>query len=347
MSIVSNNIKYLRRLNGLTQEQFARRIGIKRSLLGAYEEARANPNLENLKMIAQVFGTSVDALIKTDIRKIRETPGLAGSNTATNPYKQVVVETQPISVGNLISTIVPNTNQGLSYSAPPPPPATPRPEPQAVIATVVDKYFRTENQINLVSQRIVPKKYNFTEGNRDIPKPAAVGASKPITPTNTSVIATTTQGNIPMVNQNRINDYLVNCQKADFINNLPKIAMPNLRGDKHRAFETGNDFPLKKAVVIGSQITDWSIIKDGSYYILVSAQHGIIYRRVYSQAKIKGTLLLSSDNPSITSFEIALKEILEIWDCQAYLSYEMPEPQVSLERIKTMVNELKIELDRI
>ena len=51
MSIVSNNIKYLRRLNGLTQEQFARRIGIKRSLLGAYEEARANPNLENLNNI--------------------------------------------------------------------------------------------------------------------------------------------------------------------------------------------------------------------------------------------------------------------------------------------------------
>jgi transcriptional regulator with XRE-family HTH domain len=49
MSIVSNNIKYLRRLNGLTQEQFARKIAIKRSLLGAYEEARANPNLTNLK----------------------------------------------------------------------------------------------------------------------------------------------------------------------------------------------------------------------------------------------------------------------------------------------------------
>ena len=76
MSIVSNNLKYLRRLNGLTQEQFSRKIGIKRSLLGAYEEARANPNLDNLKKIASVFGISVDNLIKTDIRKIRETPGL-------------------------------------------------------------------------------------------------------------------------------------------------------------------------------------------------------------------------------------------------------------------------------
>eukprot|EP01031_Cornospumella_fuschlensis_P012665 gene12665-15476_t len=89
MSIVSNNIKYLRRLNGLTQEQFSRRIGIKRSLLGAYEEARANPNLENLKTIAQVFGTSVDSLIKTDIRKIRETPGISLGQSTTGIMEQV------------------------------------------------------------------------------------------------------------------------------------------------------------------------------------------------------------------------------------------------------------------
>jgi transcriptional regulator with XRE-family HTH domain len=84
MTIVSNNIKYLRRLNGLTQEQFSHRIGIKRSLLGAYEEARANPNLDNLQNMAKIFGTTVDALIKTDIRKIRETPGLNYQNNQIN-----------------------------------------------------------------------------------------------------------------------------------------------------------------------------------------------------------------------------------------------------------------------
>jgi transcriptional regulator with XRE-family HTH domain len=77
MSIVSQNIKYLRRTNGLTQEQFARRIGIKRSLVGAYEEARANPPLDKLKTIANTFKITVDSLIKHDIRKLRETPDMA------------------------------------------------------------------------------------------------------------------------------------------------------------------------------------------------------------------------------------------------------------------------------
>ena len=76
MSLISENIKYLRKLNGLTQEQFSRRIGIKRSLLGAYEEGRANPNPNNLIVIAKSFNVSVENLQKQDLRKLRETPSL-------------------------------------------------------------------------------------------------------------------------------------------------------------------------------------------------------------------------------------------------------------------------------
>jgi transcriptional regulator with XRE-family HTH domain len=36
MSLVSDNIKFLRKNDHLTQEQLAEKIGIKRSLLGAY-----------------------------------------------------------------------------------------------------------------------------------------------------------------------------------------------------------------------------------------------------------------------------------------------------------------------
>ena len=67
MSIVSNNIKYLRKKEHLTQEQLALKIGIKRSLVGAYEEGRADPRLNNLLKIAELFGVSVDALISRDL----------------------------------------------------------------------------------------------------------------------------------------------------------------------------------------------------------------------------------------------------------------------------------------
>jgi DNA-binding XRE family transcriptional regulator len=38
MSIISQNIKFLRKKKGITQQQFADEVGIKRSLVGAYEE---------------------------------------------------------------------------------------------------------------------------------------------------------------------------------------------------------------------------------------------------------------------------------------------------------------------
>ncbi len=85
MSIVSSNIKYLRKLNGLTQEQFAQKIEIKRSLLGAYEEARANPNLTNLENMAAAFGISVDNLLKNDFKKLREKPELRLSINSARP----------------------------------------------------------------------------------------------------------------------------------------------------------------------------------------------------------------------------------------------------------------------
>lgn len=67
MSIISSNLKHLRKKANLTQEQMAQKIGIKRSLLGAYEEGRADPRISNLLKFSEIFGLSVDQLIGTDL----------------------------------------------------------------------------------------------------------------------------------------------------------------------------------------------------------------------------------------------------------------------------------------
>jgi len=38
MNIANQNLKYLRKLRGWTQQEFADKLRIKRSLIGAYEE---------------------------------------------------------------------------------------------------------------------------------------------------------------------------------------------------------------------------------------------------------------------------------------------------------------------
>ncbi|MEP7238063.1 MAG: LexA family transcriptional regulator, partial [Ferruginibacter sp.] len=60
-------LKYLRKLRGWTQEEFATKLGIKRSLIGAYEEERADPRLDVLEVLADIFKLSLDELLLKDL----------------------------------------------------------------------------------------------------------------------------------------------------------------------------------------------------------------------------------------------------------------------------------------
>jgi transcriptional regulator with XRE-family HTH domain len=67
MSLAGQNLKYLRKLRGFTQEEFAEKLGIKRSLVGAYEEERADPRLDVLEIISDTFKISLDDLLRKDL----------------------------------------------------------------------------------------------------------------------------------------------------------------------------------------------------------------------------------------------------------------------------------------
>src|SRR5881392_1756915 len=67
MSIANKNLKYLRKLRGWTQEEFAQKLRIKRSLLGAYEEERAEPRIDILEIVADMFKLTLDDLLRKDV----------------------------------------------------------------------------------------------------------------------------------------------------------------------------------------------------------------------------------------------------------------------------------------
>ncbi|MXV15517.1 XRE family transcriptional regulator [Hufsiella ginkgonis] len=69
MSNISSNLRFLRRKKGLTQQQFADNMDIKRSLVGAYEEDRAEPKYELLKKFADFYELSMDELVNEKINE--------------------------------------------------------------------------------------------------------------------------------------------------------------------------------------------------------------------------------------------------------------------------------------
>ncbi|GAB2537782.1 helix-turn-helix domain-containing protein [Rufibacter soli] len=89
--MLSTNLKYLRKQQNLTQVQLAEKLEIKRSLIGAYEEGRAEPKLATLMKMAQVFGLSVDELIN---------PNLPNAQKAGGANRQPNVKVLSITVDN-------------------------------------------------------------------------------------------------------------------------------------------------------------------------------------------------------------------------------------------------------
>ena len=75
MSKAGLNLKYLRKLRGWTQEEFANKLNIKRSLIGSYEEERADPRIEILEVVSNMFKLSMDELLLKDLSQSVNTGG--------------------------------------------------------------------------------------------------------------------------------------------------------------------------------------------------------------------------------------------------------------------------------
>lgn len=67
MHYISENLKTLRKERGWTQSDFAKQLGVKRSLIGAYEEGRADPRISFLQLICDKFDLTMDKLISSPL----------------------------------------------------------------------------------------------------------------------------------------------------------------------------------------------------------------------------------------------------------------------------------------
>ncbi|AFK05134.1 helix-turn-helix domain protein [Emticicia oligotrophica DSM 17448] len=347
MSLISNNLKYLRRINGLTQEQFARRIGTKRANVGAYEESRAIPPVDLLKIIANTFGITVDDFVKRDIRKLRETPDLTFGFESKPfygnvPEESVLKEIDPfdIPINNL-----PNFEEKPFHSTPPPKDFDNYSVP--AIGDLMKKFLgentqsferHTETKTTENVAQSVTLKPSF-EREAPISAPPTTAQQTPFNQTNT--------GNIQYVRRLQFNEYLVRYSDINFLKTLFSFSIPTLTHGEYRAFEAGEDFSFEGALLIGSLVKNWHEILDGKNYVLVTKSQGIIYRRVYNQVKIKGTLLLSTDNNRFPSSEIPFTDVIETWEIKAFVSNILPEPITPYSKLGTLVDEMKFELERI
>lgn len=64
--MISERLKELRKQSGFTQEQIAEKLNVTRSAVARWETGKGIPDISNLIVISEVYGISLDELIKGD-----------------------------------------------------------------------------------------------------------------------------------------------------------------------------------------------------------------------------------------------------------------------------------------
>lgn len=138
---------------------------------------------------------------------------------------------------------------------------------------------------------------------------------------------------VSLVNVKAAAGYLNGYADPEYIEKLPTIRMPGLKGGTHRAFEnSGHSMSPtfhNKSILIGRWVESFSEIRDRYAYIVITKTDGVVNKRVLNRITERNQLVLISDNANKREYPniiIDAEDILEIWKIRAAFSFEFPEP---------------------
>lgn len=173
--------------------------------------------------------------------------------------------------------------------------------------------------------------------------------------TKLRILATTVdrrnRDNIEMVSIKAKAGYTAGYNDPEFIRKLPTFQLPFLSSErKYRTFQVSGDSMLPipdKAYVTAEYVEDWNDVKDGSAYIVLTKDDGIVFKVLFNQMRNKKKLLLKSLNPLYEPYEINLSDVKEIWKFINYISNELPEPEITQDNLAANVSSLQKEMKKI
>ena len=72
MSVFAEQLKTLRKINGLTQKELAENVGVQQGAINKWESKQTEPNIEKLVKLADYFDVSLDYLMGGKMKNITE-----------------------------------------------------------------------------------------------------------------------------------------------------------------------------------------------------------------------------------------------------------------------------------
>ena len=175
---------------------------------------------------------------------------------------------------------------------------------------------------------------------------------------NLRVLATTVNNdndeNIELVAEKAKAGYATGFADPEYIKVLPTFTMPFLSHDrKYRTFQISGDSMLPipdGSYVTGEYVIDWTYIRSGQPYIVLTQDDGIVFKIVDNKIEHEGKLTLSSLNPLYHPYDLPAADIKEVWKFVHYISAEMPQQRENHfreEELMRTVQELKKQVEEI
>jgi transcriptional regulator with XRE-family HTH domain len=175
---------------------------------------------------------------------------------------------------------------------------------------------------------------------------------------NIRILATTVNSdnneNIELVNEKAKAGYATGFADPEYIKVLPTFTMPFLSRDrKYRTFQISGDSMLPipdGSYVTGEYVLDWTHIRSGQPYIVLTQDDGIVFKIVDNKIEQEGTLRMNSLNPLYQPYDLSAADIKEVWKFVHYISAEMPnrrENRFREEQLVQTVQELQRKVEEI
>ncbi len=146
--------------------------------------------------------------------------------------------------------------------------------------------------------------------------------------------------------------YLKGYGDLEYIASLPTFQLPvnELPQDQTlRMFQIEGEsmLPIRSgSYVLASFVEDLSSAGHRKAYIAVTRDDGVVFKRIENRMHETGGLLLHSDNADFAPFEVALNDVLELWQARAVIAFDTSEPRQSESRaIMEALHRIEARLD--
>lgn len=104
MKYFAQNIRYIRKANGLTQKEMADKLDKAPTSVASWEQGVRTPNVRDTMQVCRVFGVELDDLLDTDL-SLSYKPTNSNINEIITLYRKLDSTQQEI-VYNLIKSMV-------------------------------------------------------------------------------------------------------------------------------------------------------------------------------------------------------------------------------------------------